>query len=119
MEVRSVLIFTTPLVKDLYAQALQIVGDSPECRLPPIEVRVAIASQNFWGGNILIGDLHVVQDYIDHLNLLKGVGYRPDLIIPSSFVNSWGFDILGTSYKEIERCTGIPVELLPVRRIMV
>ena len=119
-QAHRVLVFTTPLVKDLYAQALTIVGDAPECNLPGIEVRATVARHNFWGGNIMIGDLHVVQDFVDHLELLKAHGYRPDLaVIPSSFTNSWGMDLLGHSYLEIERRTGIKVELLRVRRVMV
>ncbi len=119
-KVRKVLVFTTPLVRDLYAQALQIVADSPECRPPGVEVRVTTAAHNFWGGNIMIGDLHVVQDYVDHLRLLQDLGYQPDLaIIPNTFANPWGMDLLGHSYAEIERRTHIAVELLPVRRVMV
>jgi len=119
-EAERVLVFTTPLVQNLFAQARQVVGELPEYRIERAEVRVTMARHNFWGGNIMIGDLHVVQDYIDHLNLLKGLGYCPDLaIIPSSFACEWGFDLLGRSYTEIERRTGIPVELLEVRRIMV
>ncbi len=115
-----VLLFTTPLVKDLYAQALQIVGDAPECRLPNVEVRVTMAQHNFWGGNIVIGDLHVVQDYIDQIRLVQRSGYRPDLVlIPSTFANAWGMDLLGHSYAEIERRTGTTVELIPLQRIMV
>jgi hypothetical protein len=119
-QARRILVFTTPLVKDLYAQALYIVGESPECRFRDVEVRATVARQNFWGGNIMVGDLHVVQDFIDHLQLLNECGYRPDLaIIPSSFTNSWGLDLLGHSFMDIERRTGVKVELVRVRRVMV
>lgn len=119
-QAHQVLLFTTPLVRDIFAQAMQIAGDSPECRLPDVELRVTMARHDFWGGNIVVGDLHVVEDYVAHLNLLARLGYRPDLvIIPSSFTNSWRLDLLGHSYTEIERRTGTTVELLPVRRVMV
>jgi hypothetical protein len=79
-----------------------------------------MAPHNFWGGNIIVGDLHVVQDYVDHLKTLARAGYVPDLvIIPNSFTDSWGQDLLCTSYQEIERKARVPVELLPVRRVMV
>jgi sulfatase maturation enzyme AslB (radical SAM superfamily) len=118
--VQKILVFTTPLVKDLYVQAIQIAGDASECRLPDVEVRVTVARQNFWGGNIVIGDLHVVEDYVDHLRRLQRAGYRPDLaIIPSTFTNSWGLDLLGHSYLEIERRTGVKIELVMARRVMV
>ncbi len=118
---RKVLLFTTPLVKDLYAQALQITGRLPDFSLPDnVELRVTIAAQSFWGGNIMVGDLHVVRDYIHHLQLLGELDYHPDLvIIPGTFTNSWGLDLLGASFQEIERRTRVKVELLPTRRVMV
>ena len=116
---RKVLLFTTPLVKNLFGQAAMIVGHSPEFKLDPVELRVTVAEQRFWGGNIMIGDLHVVQDYIDHILMLEKRGYRPDLVlIPRSFVGQWGFDVLCGSYSEIERKTGVPVELLTNVRVM-
>jgi hypothetical protein len=117
--VRKVLLFTTPLVKNLFAQAMMIVGNSPEFKMDSIELRVTVAEQRYWGGNIVIGDLHVVQDYIDHVLMLARGGYRPDLVlIPKSFVGEWGFDVLGESYFEIERRTGVSVELLTNVRVM-
>jgi membrane-associated protease RseP (regulator of RpoE activity) len=118
--VRRVLVFTTPLVGDLYAQAMRIVGNLPQFAMPGVEVRVTVAPQSYWGGNIVIGDLNVVQDFIDHVNDVAGRGHRPDLVvIPGSFANRWGLDVLGHSYLEIERRTGVQTELLPVRRVMV
>jgi hypothetical protein len=118
-EAKNVLVFTTPLVQNHLLQALELAGNMPECRLDGVVLRTTVAAQVYWGGNIVIGDLHVSQDYVDHLRRLVDCGYRPDLvIIPGSFVNMWGFDVSGISYTEIERLTGIPVELLPIERIM-
>ena len=115
----KLLIFTTPLVKSHLAQALDLVEDMPECRLENVEARITVAPQRYWGGNIMVGDINVSQDYIEHLQSLQECGYRPDLvIIPRSFVNPWGFDVAGKSYTDIERHTGIPVELLGVEQIM-
>lgn len=117
---RRVLLFTTPLATGLLAQALSVVGDSPECRLDGVEVRATMAPQTYWGGNIVVGDLHVVDDYVQHLRGLQENGYAPDLaVIPSTFTSEWGFDLLGTSWHEIERRTGIPVALVAARRVMV
>jgi len=117
--VRKVLLFTTPLAKKLFAQAMMIVRNSPEFHMDSLELRVTVAEQRYWGGNIVIGDLNVVQDYIDHILILDRGGYRPDLVlIPRSFVGEWGFDVLGESYFEIERKTGVLVELLTNVRVM-
>ncbi len=81
-----------------------------------IEIEIEIPQNTFLGGNICMGDLLVVQDFIDCINdfvIRKGT---PDLvIIPSSPFNlsGWGRDIVGRVYLDIERQTRIPVELLP------
>jgi sulfatase maturation enzyme AslB (radical SAM superfamily) len=117
---RKILVFSTALAKGLFAQAQAIAKDWAEYRLENVDLKVTVAPHNFWGGNIMIGDIHVAQDYIDHLNSLKGEGYRPDLaVIPSSFASRWGFDVLGRSYTEIERRTGVAVHLLPTVRVIV
>jgi sulfatase maturation enzyme AslB (radical SAM superfamily) len=117
---RRILIFSTPLARDLFAQAKAVTFDWPDYRLEGVELKVTVAQHNYWGGNIMIGDIHVGQDYIDHINLLGETGYHPDLaLIPSSFVSRWGVDVMGQSYTEIERKTGVPVELLPTVRVIV
>ncbi|UCF94307.1 MAG: radical SAM protein [Desulfobacterales bacterium] len=116
---KKVLLYTTPLVKDLLSQAVMIMGKAGELAGHGVEIRVTMAEQRFWGGNIVVGDLHVVQDYLDHLAVLKNCGYVPDLIvIPGSFVNEWGFDVMGRSYTDIARQTGIRLELLTNVRVM-
>lgn len=115
----SILLFSTPFIKPLLLQVLE-VKTKIKAALEGMELRIEIAPNYFWGGNICIGDLNVVQDFIDHLknHVLADKSYRPDLIIiPSSFTVGKGFDILGVSYLEIERQLGIPVELLPCHKI--
>jgi hypothetical protein len=117
---RRVLLFTTPLMKPLLLQSLAMVAGVPEYSFPQDrELRVTIAPQLFWGGNIMIGDIQPVHDYIAHLRTLRQHGYVPDLaLIPRSFLNRWGQDVLGNTYLKIERETGVAVELLPVPTMM-
>ncbi|MDY6844321.1 MAG: hypothetical protein SVW57_09565, partial [Thermodesulfobacteriota bacterium] len=67
------------------------------------------------------GDLLVVQDYIDYITDYEENGNtRPDLVvIPSSPFNlsGWGRDLTGRVYLDIERQTGIPVEILACQTI--
>jgi hypothetical protein len=118
-DVKRVILFTTPLVQDRLIQAASIMEKEMKRIQNSAEVRVTIAKHRFWGGNIMIGDLHVVSDYIHHINTIKKLGWIPDLaLIPSSFSTSHGFDLLGRSYKEIYRATSVPVKLLPVQCII-
>ncbi|MDD4859053.1 MAG: hypothetical protein PHR56_02485, partial [Dehalococcoidales bacterium] len=75
----------------------------------------------YFGGNIFMGDLLVVQDFIDAIaEYIERTGKRPDLvIIPSSPFNlsGWGRDLTGRVYLDIQRHAGVPVELLPCETI--
>jgi hypothetical protein len=48
------------------------------------------------------------------------LGRRPDLaVIPCTFSPNHWTDLAGVPYSEIELATGVPVELVPCRRIVV
>ncbi len=110
------LLFTTPLahphVQQLVSRFRSFGG--------PHDVRFTMAEHEFWGGNIKIGDLHVVSDYVRHIERVLQTGWRPDVaFIPASFLSGrWGLDMTGTSYRRIERETGVRTLLVPVTRIM-
>jgi len=118
-EARRILVLTTVLGEGLFRKVLGLLGQSPEFALPLERIRLSVPPHRHLGGNIVVGDLHVVSDYIEHLRDLERLGYRPDLVlIPSSFtMGEWGLDALGRSYLEIERQTGCRVELVPTRPV--
>jgi hypothetical protein len=117
-QAKQVLLFSSFLVQPLFIEAMKLMQNYVTS-LQKIDLRVTIAEQHFWGGNIMITDILLVQDLINHLHKLISNKYRPDLIIiPSSFTNLWGFDLSGHSYLEIEREFKIPVELIKCVRIM-
>ena len=68
-----------------------------------------------------MGDLLVVQDYIDYIKgYTESKGTMFDLaVVPSSpfNLNGWGRDLTGRVYLDIERETGIPVEILECHTI--
>jgi hypothetical protein len=86
-----------------------------------LEIDIEVPKNNFFGGNIFMGDLLVVQDFIDCINdYITRKGDKPDLVvIPSSPFNlsGWGRDLTGRVYLDIERETRVPVEILPCATI--
>lgn len=74
---------------------------------------------SFLGGNVIVGDLLVVDDFVECVEKwVRRHHVQPDLvIIPSSAFNAWGVDIAGSSFYEIEKRTGIHTRMLPVERI--
>jgi hypothetical protein len=86
-----------------------------------LKIDIEVPKNNFFGGNIIMGDLAVVQDFIDCINdYIARKGDKPDLVvIPSSPFNlsGWGRDLTGRVYLDIERETCVPVQLLPCSTI--
>jgi len=115
---KRVLFLSSTLVRPSFEQAL---AESPLFASGEVEIDIQVPGNNFFGGNIFMGDLLVVQDFIDFIkeHLEKG-RKKPDLIvIPSSPFNlgSWRRDLTGRVYLDIEREVGIPVELLDCETI--
>ena len=110
---KRVLFLSSELVKPTFEQCLaesRLFGDGQ------VEMDIGVPKSNFFGGNIFMGDLLVVQDLIDCVkDYTIQDGCKPDLvIIPSSPFNlsGWGRDLTGRVYLDIERETGVPVQLL-------
>jgi hypothetical protein len=107
---RRVLFLSSSLVQPVFEQALQessLFGD--------IQIQVRIPSNHFFGGNIFMGDLLVVQDFIGAIQEYLQHEMPPDLVvIPSSpfALGGWGRDLTGRVYTDIARAVHLPVALL-------
>jgi len=112
----TVLFLSSALVRPTLGQML---AESP--LFGQVHIEVAVPQNRFFGGNIFMGDLLVVEDYIDCINdYLKAHKSAPDLVvIPSSpfHLGGWGRDLTGRVYLDIEREVGIAVALLPCATI--
>lgn len=110
---KRALFLSSALVKPLFEQLL---SESPLFAGSEISVDIEVPPNTLLGGNIFMGDLLMVQDFIDAIrDYLKSGKGRPDLVvIPSSPFNlgGWGRDLTGRCYLEIERAAGVPVALL-------
>ena len=80
------------------------------------QLHLRTPENRFFGGNIFMGDLLVVEDFIQAArDFINREGVRPDLIVaPSSpfQIGGWGRDLTGRVYLDIERELGIPVALV-------
>ncbi|MDY6833762.1 MAG: radical SAM protein [Chloroflexota bacterium] len=112
-KVKHVLFLSSRLVKPTLEQCL---NDTHLLSNPNWRVDIEIPRNRFFGGNIFMGDLLVVEDFIQHIReYIENQGVMPELvIIPSTpfSLGQWGRDITGRPYLDIERNVGIPVELL-------
>ncbi len=109
---RNTLLLTSKLVRPTLEQLLK---ENPHYLPSGHRLHIGVPENRFFGGNIILGDLLVVQDFIDFIQAYLQEGKRPDLVvIPSSpfHLNGWGRDLTGRVYLDIERETEIPVALL-------
>jgi len=117
---KNVLLLSSEIMKP---NVETIIESIPEYRqyFSEINLDICIPEHVFWGGNILIGDLYLVSDYLAAVrDFIAEYRRKPDLIIiPSSFANEFGHDLAGISYTAIERALNIPVELIECSRIYI
>lgn len=108
---REVLILTSTLVRPTLEKRVRETSFPSE-----IKFHLRVPPNRYLGGNIFMGDLLTVGDFIEAVkDFLKEGPLIPDLIvIPSSpfHLSGWGRDLTGRVYKDIERVTGIPVGLI-------
>ena len=107
---RRVLFLSSALVQPVFEQTLQ-----ESSLFGGIQIQVRIPSNRFFGGNIFMGDLLVVQDFIEAIREYLQQEPPPDLVvIPSSpfALGGWGRDLTGRVYTDIARAVHLPVALL-------
>lgn len=113
---RKALVFSSPLMMPQLKEALSCIDTHHY--FGGCQVEFETIQPTFWGGNILLGDLTMVSDYIGEIQGRLDRGETFDLVvIPSSFLLDWGRDYQGQVYLEIERQTGVKVQLLPCKTI--
>jgi NifB/MoaA-like Fe-S oxidoreductase len=109
-EASNVLFLASRLVKPVF---LQLMRESS--LFGGIQIQVEVPENRYFGGNICMGDLLVIRDFIQAIKEHLRKNPSPDLIIlPSSpfSLGQWGRDLEGRVFTEIERSVGVPVALL-------
>ncbi|HSR11039.1 MAG TPA: radical SAM protein, partial [Thermodesulfobacteriota bacterium] len=107
---KRVLLFSSRLVRPVLKQLL-----SESALFGGVDIEVEVPGNRYFGGNIFMGDLLVVGDFIEALRDYLKKNVSPDLVvIPSSpfSLGAWGRDLEGRVFTDIEREVGIPVALL-------
>jgi hypothetical protein len=117
---KRVLVLTSAIMGPIVDTVIRSVPEFSDF-FAQVELYLRVPEHRFWGGNILLGDLYTVSDYLNGArDFMEESGVTPDLIaLPSSFATEFGYDLLGVSYTELERALDIPVELIPCPRIMI
>lgn len=111
--VKNVIIYSSKLIKTYFEQSLDIWNQHYPETFKDFEIEIRVAPNTYWGGNICLGDLMVVEDYVNDLQKLINQGRNIDLvIIPSSFLLTGGLDILGVSAYKMKNYFEFDVEFL-------
>jgi len=108
----DILFLSSSLVRPTFEQCL---GESHLLDSADVKISIEVPQNSYFGGNIFMGDLLVVQDFIDCIKQYLLRNSEPDLIVipSSSFAfGGWKRDLTGRVYLDIEREVGIPVRLL-------
>ena len=107
----SVLVMTSKLVRPSLEALLNRNG-----RFSGIDLHLWVPKNRYLGGNIFMGDLLVVEDFISAATeFMEEKKIHPDLIILPATpfrMSGWGRDLTGRVYLDIERHLSIPVALI-------
>jgi uncharacterized Fe-S cluster-containing radical SAM superfamily protein len=108
---RRVLVCSSELMRPIVRQMLEVSQAFHD-----VEILLEVPPNRFFGGTIVLGDLLVVEDYVDFIREYVARSDRlVDLVvIPSSpfSLGGWQRDLRGVPYVDIERRVGVRVELL-------
>jgi uncharacterized Fe-S cluster-containing radical SAM superfamily protein len=108
---KEVLLLSSSLVRPALARLMSERGIAHG-----VALHIRVPRNGYFGGNVYMGDLMVVEDFIEAVEaFIKEGGIRPDLVvIPSSpfHLSGWGRDLTGRVYLDIERHTKVPVALV-------
>lgn len=108
------LIFTTRVIEPI----LKNMINETSWTIPGCSIQFTVAENKSLGGNIVVGDLLMVEDLIQHIAELKSHGQEFDLIlVPSTMFVGWGRDLMGVSVKKIEQTFNVPVEMVHCQKI--
>ena len=109
---------TLVVVSSFYRELVgELLADLP---LPEgARLELVVPDNEFFGGNVSIGDLWVLEDIARAVQPYLESQDKPDLLVlPSSFLSRWGRDLRGVPYRELEARLGIEVALVKCQRIM-
>ena len=107
---RRVLICSSELMRPIVSEMIDDSGAFED-----VEIAIEVPPNRFFGGTIVLGDLLVVEDYVQFID------EYPDpvdlVVVPSSpfSLGGWKRDLCGVPYTEIERRVQVPVELVECR----
>jgi hypothetical protein len=107
---KKVLLLSSTLVKPVFLQLLR-----ESSLFGGVQIQVEVPENRYFAGNICMGDLLVVQDFIEAIREYLRNNPPPDLVvIPSSpfSLGQWRRDLEGRAFAEVERSVGLPVALL-------
>lgn len=110
---RRALVLVSPHFRELVAD---LTADLP---LPPgVEIHLLSPANRFFGGDVDVADLWVLEDVVAAVTEHVQAGGLPDLLVmPSSFLSRWGRDLLGVPYTQLEAVLGLSVAVIPTERI--
>ena len=82
-------------------------------------LELVVPRNEFFGGNVNVGDLWVLDDIRRAIEAHARSHGEPDLLLlPSSFLSRWGRDLCGVPYKELQATLGIEIALIKCERIV-
>lgn len=114
----DVVVYTSEIMKPAIEELVSSI-DYYDQFFSRCHLALEVCPHYFWGGNIIINDIHMVSDFKRHLLEKIRENKKIDLVvIPSTIFDEWGFDLSGESIFELQQL-GITLEIIQCDKIMI
>lgn len=114
---RDVLVFTSAIMKPAIEELITSI-DYYDQFFSRCNLSLEVCPHYFWGGNIMINDIHMVSDFKRYLLEMKADQTTDLVVIPSTTFDEWGFDLWEDSIVDLEQL-GISLEIIECDKIMI
>ncbi len=119
-ERKKILLFVSELGVPYFLEGMTMIGEQANF-LERADVFVETLRPEYWSGNVVLGDLWVVEDVVRGTReWMQRQGIKPDVVVvPSSFLSLAGHDLLGRCFVDAEHELDLEVRLLPCNPISI
>ncbi|AZR73345.1 hypothetical protein BBF96_08095 [Anoxybacter fermentans] len=114
---KNIILFTSEIIAPFVQQIINSVDFYTQF-FAKCNLIYMICPHYYWGGNIIINDLHMVSDFKIQLEKMLQNQQIDLIVIPSSVFDEWRMDLCGSSVYELSKFR-IPIEIIECETIYV
>lgn len=116
-QAQDVMVFTSKIASSLIKQIINQIEYYKRFFMG-INLNLEVVPHYYWGGNIMVNNLHLISDFQLHLEKVTSQQNIDLILIPSTILDEWNMDFCGSSIHELNGYN-IPIEFIECDQIVI